>query len=269
MPIQLDGWEVVIPDQVYSNPTFIDGNMHNGVKGYLLLTKYREPTETEVLDYMQKAAKGVSSIALPHGVTLKGVSKIATYMGSNLPKQLIGDLKNGDLECAKFVRNFIPAKNMPVEEAIKWLVARYGLLPDDLVQKYAESKTEMDFYEQTFANDELQKHGLGQNFQLKLRMPLVDKAEANVLAKHGVMTSDSLDTDRRYEMVEATTLLDALYSIASFDYVKDTTDEMLDLHAGKTVGRIKEHFVKQAIAQKAMSDPAKLKQLKDTLTERN
>lgn len=254
MAIQLKGYETVVENQVYNSQPFLD-DQNRQVRPYLLLTRYREPTETEVLEYLQSAARGVSSIQLPPGTTLRGMSKIARYMGESLPKNLINDLKAGDLNCLRFVRRFIPAKDMPIEEAISWLVARYGLLPDELVQKY--QPTDMDWYGKAFSHDQLQEDGLGQNFQLKLRLPLIDRAEADILIKHGVMTSDALDTDRRYKLAETTSLLDALYSAVSFDAVNDVSEEIKDLHAGKTVGTIKEQAVRQAMAQRAMTDAAK------------
>lgn len=107
MPIQLDGWENAIDNIVYRNQMLLDGTTNPNLTSYLLISKYRESTEREVLDYICKEAKTVPSfdIKLPRGVGIK-ISDTAKLLAKS-SKKLVEDLSAGSLEAREFMSHYV------------------------------------------------------------------------------------------------------------------------------------------------------------------
>src|SRR3989344_2881072 len=159
----------------------------------LLIDKYTQPSEDDVIAFIRKKAGDISaaaSLVLPQGARSKK-SGLETVLGA-LPPGVLNDVRMGDEQCLKFLRNETPAPVFAQGESVPVYVhVRTGLVPAE----YLQGKTLADDYHRVLSSPSLKSVGFGERLTVRILADngvLVPKAELDVLLKHGVHGSRSL-----------------------------------------------------------------------------
>src|SRR3989338_3477302 len=101
MTLQLTEYEPWIENQVFGRR---ENSGENPVMRFVLVDTYRQPTEDEVVTYLQSKAReiGNSQILTPSGSVVTSGSSLEQLIG-NLPSRTLQDLRIGEDKCLKFV----------------------------------------------------------------------------------------------------------------------------------------------------------------------
>jgi len=249
MTIQIPGYTPIFENRVYGKDETVTTAAQAGtapkellIRKILMPTKYTQPTEDDVVEYIQsKARNAVTGLALPPGLAKTGSTKAAELL-NNLPDQVIQHLRIGNEQCIEFVRQNISALQLEEgKEQDKYLHARYGILPVTIIEKNAEAGAikSSDWYTTALMNDDLKTKGVGQRFTLKILLQngaMYSKTDIDFLVKHRTHGSRTLEVSRQnYDPAEVNDIIGRLYaglsSIPEMEKVHDITDKILDEEA--------------------------------------
>lgn len=143
----------------------------------ILLSRYTEPHEEAVLEYLKK-------LAIENIGSLKLVSVTGEILSSNgkgglekaimeLPERFINDLATLGNGIEDFIRSSTPAKRLKEGEKPKEFVsAKYGIIPVKIVNDNQERGyiTGASWFDKAFSNDKLTEAGMGERFSIKIAL---------------------------------------------------------------------------------------------------
>jgi hypothetical protein len=262
MKIELPDYKTVFENQVYARD--FETQTHEGaitLRGIVLLKRYTEATENQVVEYLRKKAaqlEGAASLILPEGTVRKDKSGLEKVIVA-LPDKIIRDIKSGDEECIRFLRGHTSAPN--VEHPGQYLHIKYGILPADMVQVNQERGTiqEAAWYNAALEHDELKENKLGKMWTVQLLLPegnLPEKADIDVMLRHRVHGSKTLEISRvRYDAKHVKGVIDAIYSglntTEKISQLEDVSEETLEQLAAQPIIEFHKMIMAAMAAQKA------------------
>ncbi len=244
MVITLSMYDTVFENAVYTQD-FMLMVQENPLltKRVIILRRYTEPTEDQVVAYLQKkveALDGKGRLVLLDGSRLSEKGSALEAVLVALPDNVRNDIRTGNEDCITFIRDHTRApklkEGMPQR---MYMHVKYGLLPSTLVEKNKEAGALEDagWYDAALSHEGLQKAGFGEQFALKLaydhRLP--PQEEINVLLKHGTRISRTLEVSKTYSPREAQEVVNALYGDLSnsegIALLRDVSHDILEEHS--------------------------------------
>lgn len=238
------------------------------VKSLVLPKRYVEPTEDGVVAYLQQKATSLdaaASLVIPDSVR-RGGKNLLEEMIMTLPNEVRGHLKSGYKNCMEFVRNHTLAPAVQVGD--QYIFVRFGMLTEELhrANKEAGQIIGAAWYDAALSDKELRDHGLGERWNMKILLAdgkLPDRNEMNILLKHGVHGSATLEISRvKYPHDQVREVIDFVYdNFSTTEYIAqlpDISDVILDEHALRPVLALieysKEQVQKQNLMQQIMTE---------------
>ncbi|HLD79657.1 MAG: hypothetical protein A2822_00805 [Candidatus Staskawiczbacteria bacterium RIFCSPHIGHO2_01_FULL_41_41] len=239
----LPGYKVEFPNQVYSRSytgdntaTHKDGSAVK-LTDVLILGRYTQPSEGDVVEFLQKKAREVGGSPVlvgPRGERLSSGKSIVEEAIEGLPSQVQADLRSGDQGLYGFIKKHTPAYPLKEGEAqAQYLTFDYGILPTEVIEtnQNAGKIESATWYRGAFVHDQLRAAGLGLQWQIKLLYAggLPSKEEMDVLLKHGTTDSTTFTISRKpYDVDEVRTILGTIHATL------DNTDNFAELRDGST-----------------------------------
>jgi hypothetical protein len=262
MKIELPDYKTVFENQVYARDFEIPtpkGAIN--LRGIVLLKRYIEATENQVVEYLRKKAEqlqGAAALILPQGVVRKDKSGLEKAIMA-LPDKVVRDIKSGDEECIRFLRGHTQAPN--VENPGQYLHIKYGILTVDMVKANQERGTiqEPAWYNIALEHDELQENGLGKLWTVQLLLSegnLPEKSDIDIMLKHRVHGSKTLEISRvQYDIKQVQGVIDAVYSGLNtpkqIAQLEDVSEKFLEQLAAQPIAELHKMIMINTAAQKA------------------
>lgn len=230
---KMQGYYPLVENEVYANEFSLTSETGKEVPimRLILPRRYRESSENDVIDYLQKVAEKVEPFALLHlpggsdnqvGKSLLEKAVIA------LPDVVRRHIRTGDENCIEFIRGHTMARSLEDGETPReYLFVRYGLVPINVIDNNREAGNIKDasWYETALLNDELREMGLGEKFNVRILLQdytLPAREEMEMLLRHGVHGSRTLEVSR------TSYPLDRMNEVMDFLYHNFSTPEKID-----------------------------------------
>ncbi len=194
----------------------------------VLPKRYAEATEDQVVEYLQTKAKDLAPAAklfLPGASSVVPGKSLLEQLIMNLPDEIIRAIVRGDEDYMKFVRSHTMAPAIEEGESPpSYVYVRYGMVPAHVIadnEKTADGKPgpakEPEWYDAVLSHSKLRENGFGELWNVRLLLNngvLPDRAEMEILLKHGTYSSRTFDVSRvHYNENEMRTILDLAYDI--------------------------------------------------------
>lgn len=221
MVVTFPEYETVFENAVYVRDFLIFRDKGEPLlnKKVLIPIRYTEPSEDDVVAYLQKKAEeitGASRLVLLDGSRMTVGSNPLEEVLSAFPDQVKMDLRTGGRGIFQFIRDHTPAPNIKDGESHRqYLHVKYGVLPQSLIKTNQDAgKIEnAEWFDVALSSDELKAAGFGEKFSMRLAYDhgLPKQEEISVLLKHGTRISKSLQIDKSYSLQDAQEVMDALY----------------------------------------------------------
>lgn len=250
MAVELGEFKSIIENKVFARDIYGEAVSSGGngqskkvlIKAVILPRRYTEPTEEQVVAYLQEKVRAIepsASLVLPDGMREHLEKSELERAILEFPKQIRGHIINGDEDCMTFVRANTSAYVLKSGESPrKYLYVRYGLIPDSIIRESVEhgSMNETDWYDAVFRYEPLIKKGLGGKWRMRVTLKdggLPDKRDMDVLVRHRTDSSDMLEISiARYDIKQVSAVLDAIYIGLSkpeeIDRLVDVSDAALE-----------------------------------------
>ncbi len=219
MAIELQGYQTVFENAVYSRDGTVpdqEGKQHP-IKYLILPKRFTDPSEDDVVANLRIKAEEIGFMAdltLPASVK-KGETPLEQLITS-LPSGVVADLRHGDSEIEKFIRNHTPAQRYEDGKKPQYVHISYGVLTKELIEAQQSQGfiKDSEWYVAALLHPEIQKMNLGQKWNLKLLLEngrLPERTDIDILLRHGVHGSRTLDINRtKYNVEEIKEVIDAL-----------------------------------------------------------
>jgi len=248
MSIQLPKYSSLVENSVFSRDIFkdLEGNGRKiMLKQILILKRYKEQTEDDVVRYLQtkvEELEGISSLILPNGVNIGNKSPLEEAI-IKLNPSVLRDIKNGKEDCLNFIRQATKAiKLRDGATPSQYLYVKYGLIPHELKIENRDTENSR-FYSNLLTYLLKQSRGiLGESFKMSLltnEWVLPERSDLEVLLKHMTNSSKTFEIDRyKYNIEEVRSILDAVYSGLNKDGIlklEDISREFLEDYAEQPV----------------------------------
>lgn len=243
-------------DSVYTRQEMVktsQGDMQ--LQRVVLLGRYVMPTESMVIDYLQKEAKslsGLKGLVLPAG--LKAGRTALEKLLVALPDNIFNGINTGDESCLQFIRQNTPASPDGAENR-EYLQIQSGLLPLAIMGQIDTSKREA--YEAVLQHSQIKEMGLGKQWSGQILLyngDLPPEADMDMLLKHVVRQSRTLSIEGNASPAEVTPLIQSVYNQPSsfLSEVVDLFEEMREQYAIGPVVAL-HAMIKQAAVQQAQA----------------
>src|SRR3989344_3582007 len=146
MAVELGEFKSIIENKVFARDIYGEAVSSGGngqskkvlIKAVILPRRYTEPTEEQVVAYLQEKVRAIepsASLVLPDGMREHLEKSELERAILEFPKQIRGHIINGDEDCMTFVRANTSAYVLKSGESPrKYLHVRYGLIPDSTIK---------------------------------------------------------------------------------------------------------------------------------------
>tara|TARA_Y100000310_G_scaffold311388_1_gene357602 strand:+ start:79 stop:1023 length:945 start_codon:yes stop_codon:yes gene_type:complete len=255
--IAVPGYRMEIPNRVYgrNKTATTTSNSKLTIKEILLLQRYIEVTEEDVLETSKETAKSVWE-KIVNGEPLEGRLEVLI---SSLPAPILYGISNEEEDYKTLLKRNTPVLSRKTKEPRSYLRVQQGILD---IPRIVESKKEdnhtIDWYEWAFVDPEIRRMGLGEMLGIELRLTknggLPSKKEIVGAIRKGVVTSDSLSINRiGYDHDKIVEVLDRVYKglrVPSFvRSVEDCTEKERARETFDTISRLQEGHGGENLAQ--------------------
>jgi hypothetical protein len=232
MTVELSGYEAVIDNRVY-------GALETeGVLNVLRLSRYIEPTEDEVVGYMQRKASAVQAVAgliLPGGSQGRGRNSMEGMLMA-LPPQVLRDLSSNAENCMDFVRQNTSARNPPEGQSSPgYMQVSFGLIPEKVIVGNEEdgSRDQSFWYDVALGNSRLRRAGYGELWNMRLLLSeggLPSKEVVDFFVERGVYGSPDFKVSASgYNVQQVQSVVDIIYSgVTELEVLEDTSPQVLE-----------------------------------------
>ena len=259
MTIELPGYKVEIPNQVYLRDTKISTpNKENllKLKSVIMLSRFRQPTKEEVIELLIKKANAI----LPHmhrfndpdyASQLTGIDAAFTFFN----RESIEKLANRNAASIDEIANCSFAQPASKAEKNSFVYINYGLIPSMMID-FARNKfgrLRREWYHSKFNDTELLDHSIGERFGMALLVEngmLLPKNETDILLKRTTSLSDALFTNNSYyDPEEAKTVIGIIYSgldsPEKISELEDSSEIAVENDAIRTLNNTYNHLILQ------------------------
>lgn len=232
MKINLPGYKSILDNVTYVKDIVVDSGDSNYIpaKSVIILAKFSEPSEDDVVDYIRGA-----SLVVLNNKDAKDKSNLEGYLGK-LPYNLVKGISLGERDYIDFIRiNTVARSISGYDIPNKYLFIRYGLIARDYIEQNKGNIKSPEWYLSTILDDD-SIVGMGERLQISLLLnenTLPRKDEIKVLLKHGVHSSKILELSVvNYNSKEVGNVVDAVYSgllqRKNIDLLMDISDRVLE-----------------------------------------
>jgi len=230
MAIELPGYNQIIANAVYAKHITTEGSSPEGngqshkvlIKAVLLPRRFTEATEDQVVEYFLEKIRevgGAASLILPNGQRpAEGKTELEVAIMA-LPDPMRRQIVSEEKDILGFVRLNTPAPAIKDGQSPnQYLFVKYGLIPESIISESERHGSMKDprWYNTAFDDEKLRRQGLGQRWQMKVLLSngnLPERADIDVLLKHGTHSSKTLDISRmNYDPKEVCEVTDAVYA---------------------------------------------------------
>lgn len=266
MIITLSGYTPLIQNVVYSKPKpmpaiFANGSGRIVILDILLLMRYREPTDDEVVAHLQKTI--VTAQKKQEGISFSDDAKAFDSYSDNfsntnssnpiipingsannnrrlscleqkaleIPAEIRKQILDEDQEIITLVRQLTLAPPPNFELSPSYLYIKFGLLNPTYIaeQSLKGNLNALEEYESAFLDQKLQEKGFGEKVNIRIQLSnynLIPKKEMDILVKHGMSGP---------EVAPA-------FAVSKEFYDRDDVQEIIDIvyHALPTPAHVKE-----------------------------
>lgn len=247
MAIQLPGYEEIFANEVYGrNVGFTPEREGNGkqdvLREVILLNRYTEASEDQVVEYLRQKTEEVESTAaliLPSGVESEGKNILESALIA-LPPTARRHIRTGFDDCIRFVRQNTPAPYIEEGELPdKFIYVGYGLIPLETIKANEErgNVEKAGWYRAALSHEPLIRAGMGERWNMKLLLTqndeLPNRAELDILLKHGAHESRTLSINRTNYPIEqvrnvANAIYEGLFPPQEIANLRDASKERLE-----------------------------------------
>jgi hypothetical protein len=232
MALQIRGYVEIFPDKVYESAEAEEIEMVEqgkslgkiGITKALIIGRYREPTERDVVSYifekaesMQAAAASVSTMTDAdlddYSLLEQSLLRIAAA-SPDIWNHL--STKNPDM-AGYLAQNTVAMRSQDHQQAPEFFKIKYGLLPRDVLQENREDGNidNPAWYYLAFNPAQYKDvRGLGEHFEIKIIVEddrIIPKDEMDVLLKHGMHQGDGFYVSRTPFPRAAVPVIEAVY----------------------------------------------------------
>ncbi len=229
MTITIPGYQKILPNQVYSQPTLVTDTDGEVVKleKILVLTRYQQPSEQDVVDYLVNKANKVSGLTGIDGKHLN--TDLIVGLISRFPAQVQVDFRTKNEGLMQFLRDHTAAPRLGEDqERATYLSVDYGVLPRQIIDDNVGSFQDLAGYEKSLIHPQIRGVGLGRKWKADLlynKEGLPNRSELEVLLKHGVHESRTFSMSvTSYNLDDVKKVLDAVYEGVPRDKIDSVTD---------------------------------------------
>jgi hypothetical protein len=264
MGIILPGYEPVFENEVYGRDFSFP--LRNGetvpMRRLVLLTRFTEPSEDQVVDFLQKKVASLNRgglIVTPSGQQVSSTKSLLERVILALPPQVKQDIVGKDERCIGFIRSNIPCPALkPGEQPSSFLTIKYGQLTQELIAANKDNIKSARWYHAAFSDSDLSERGLGGRWKIQVTLPngLLPRRDdaAQVL--------EDFKVSGMYSAKEGRGVLDALYeglqSAEQISQLRDVSAEELERCAFTSVHALYQHLAACAEAARAEADSSGL-----------
>lgn len=269
MIITLSGYTPLIQNVVYSKPKPMPAIFANGsgrviLSDVLLLMRYREPTDDEVVAHLQKTivtaqkkqenvsfsddAKAFDSYSDNFSNTNSSNPIILINGSANnnrrlscleqnvleIPSEIRKRILDEDTEIITLIRQLTLAPPPNFELSPSYLYIKSGLLSPKYIaeQSLKGNLNALEDYESVFLDQKLQEKGFGEKINIRIQLSnynLIQKKEMDVLVKHGMSGPEVAPafavSKEFYDREEVQEIIDRVYhALPTPAHIKELTD---------------------------------------------
>ncbi|MBI4453254.1 hypothetical protein HY636_01280 [Candidatus Woesearchaeota archaeon] len=261
MIISIPGYTQLIHNEVYSKPKrmpAVFGNKGGGIilSNVLLLMRYKEPTDDEVVAHLQKtiiSAQEKQQVMFSSGDTyssylsqhnhfnhINSAANTGNVLSEleqkvlEIPPEIRKQILDEDQEVITLVRQLTLAPVPNFEPALNYLYIKSGLLTPIYITEQSLNgnlKTMKD-YESAFSDPELQKKRFGERVNIRIKLSnyaLIPNSDVKVLVKYGMSGPEVAPifavSNEFYDKDDVQEILDRVYeALPTRAHVKELTD---------------------------------------------
>ncbi len=240
MTIQLIGYKPIIKNSFYVQDVSV--NKKGQISSVLLLSRYREPTEDQIVKLFVNAAREI----LKTGYIENNLEKLI----AKFPAGIISLITYREKHIIKSVRAYSPALDVrPVEASERCVFVKQGFIEADSINQKCAG--DLMYYANRVSTQNDPKNRLGWKISFKLILDeygnLPDKKVINFLIREGAIHSDRLKIiSGRVDHKDLEEITDNVYTaLPTQHYVsklKDISKNVLEESAILTACRLLDYF---------------------------
>ncbi len=260
MALQLSGYEPWLENKVF-------GRRIEDVLNFVLVDRYREPIEDDVIAYLRDKATtiGAAQIVSPTtGAVISSGNGLEKAL-EELPAPILRDMKAGDESLVRFIRSHTPARHLKEgEEARRYVRLQYGILGPKFVEQNQQGINQhgMRWFESAFYIPQIRAAGHGEQWHIRFTLhdgALPSQNAVTLLLGYGTYGCDLYDIDRKnFPRAEVLGSVERLYTgtrvLDDFSVLHDSTRDELEKAVIPVVmglhEKVREGQVLQAVAQR-------------------
>ncbi len=245
--IKLPGYRTIVPNEIYGKSA---GFLCHPEKGKVPTTKtitfskFRAPTQDEVIDFIRIIAKGIDLFSLKKDEPSKKDPEIIYFLKS-LPQLLVKDISKGDKNGLNFLRNHYPVHEL--QDGRVYLNALNIVVPNpalDYAKKLVSKEGTIDYYSAIMKNSV-------REWYLRIRLledgKFPDSSELEYLIDRGVKNSDvfsAMGDFKDYQNIANQIRLfnNVFGSTELISQILDTSSRSLEIIASSTVKETAEYI---------------------------
>jgi len=224
---------------VYENAVYSRSSTTNPeVEKILLLRRFTEATQDEIINYLQKEAKKYQNVRLlDNPAILKGKNSLEALIIA-LPNRMKDGIVEENFEFRECLEKayFSPTGIPKTKSNDLFLNVLYGEIPSKVINNNRNlgKIINSSWYTAAFKNEELLQGRHGMKFFMNLKLQnknLPDKKEMDTLLKYGVHMSDVINIKGDYSAEDVKEIISFLYNNFSSDgkilSLKDVSEEYI------------------------------------------
>ena len=250
--IKLPTYRIIVPNQVFGKKTKPFNHPTIGevaATQIIMLTKFRIPTQEEVIEFIRTSAKGIDPSSLEEDKPSEKDPK-TVYILKSFPPSEVEDIARGDDDSLKHLRNHYSEINL--QEGRIYLETFNGIVPTIVLDRVKElvSNKETEVYGEVIATTGVKKWNLGIRLSEEGAFP--DILELEYLADRGVRDSDVFTVEGHFDNYQVVAdqirlLYNTLGKTGLTSLVCDTSYQFLEQRAASTVMKTAQCIVSRGV----------------------